>query len=114
MKSGSYVPESGDVVWLNFTPQRGHGQRGKRPALILSPRIYHEKSSLCLCLPITSKVKGYPFEVALPEGLEVGGVILSDQIKSLDFRAREALFICRVPREVLVKVRQHVCALVQL
>ena len=113
MKRGSYVPQRGDIVWLNFTPQRGHEQRGKRPALVLSPRIYNEKTSLCLCLPITSKVKGYPFEVALPKVLGVEGVVLSDQVKSLDFVAREAQLICHAPKDVLAKIAQNVCALVQ-
>ncbi|MFK5976530.1 MAG: endoribonuclease MazF [Sulfurovum sp.] len=112
MKSGSYIPDRGDIVWINFTPQTGHEQRGKRPALILSPKIYNEKTSLCICLPITSKIKGYPFEVALPKGLEVAGVILSDQIKSLDFVAREISFIDKVPNEVLVQVQKNVLALV--
>ena len=113
MKHGSYVPQRGDIVWLNFTPQRGHEQRGKRPALVLSPKIYNEKTSLCLCLPITSKIKGYPFEVPLPKELGVEGVVLSDQVKSLDFVAREAQLICQAPKEILAKIEQNVCALVQ-
>lgn len=112
MKNGSYVPDRGDIVWLNFTPQTGHEQRGKRPALILSPKIYNEKTSLCICLPITTKVKGYPFEVALPKELEVQGVVLSDQIKNLDFVAREATFICNAPESVVEKVQKNVSALV--
>jgi len=117
MKRGSdtpttYIPDRGDIVWLNFTPQTGHEQRGKRPALILSPKIYNEKTSLCICLPITSKVKGYPFEVPLSEGLEVKGVILSDQIKNLDFTAREVSYICDVPDDVLARVQKNVLALV--
>lgn len=117
MKSGSYVtdsyiPDRGDIVWLNFTPQTGQEQRGKRPALILSPKIYNEKTSLCICLPITSKVKGYPFEVALPKGLEVQGVILSDQVKNLDFVARKIAYIGEVPNEVLMNVQKNVLALV--
>ncbi len=112
MKSGKYVPDRGDVVWLNFTPQAGHEQRGKRPALILSPKIYNEKTSLCVCLPITSKVKGYPFEVALPDALEIQGVILSDQIKNLDFSVRDISFICRVSDEVVNQVQKNVLALV--
>jgi len=112
MKSGKYVPDRWDLVWLNFTPQTGHEQRGRRPALILSPKIYNEKTSLCICLPITSKIKGYPFEVPLPHGLEVEGVILSDQIKNLDFVARDISFICEVPHEVLVSVQKNVLALV--
>ena len=112
MKSGKYVPDRGDLVWLNFTPQTGHEQRGRRPALILSPKIYNEKTSLCICLPITSKIKGYPFEVPLPHELEVEGVILSDQIKNLDFVARDISFIWEVPHEVLVSVQKNVLALV--
>ena len=112
MKSGSYVPDRGDLVWLNFTPQTGHEQRGRRPALILSPKIYNEKTSLCICLPITSKVKGYPFEVALPKGLDIEGVILSDQVKNLDFVAREVMYIAKVPHDVLVHVQKNVFALV--
>ncbi|WP_457607441.1 endoribonuclease MazF [Nitratifractor sp.] len=111
MKRGKYVPERWDIVWLDFNPQSGHEQRGRRPALVLSPRIYNEKTSLCLCLPITSKVKGYPFEVPL-EGLPVEGVVLSDQLKSLDFRAREASFLCKVPQEIVRIVQENVIALV--
>ena len=112
MKSGSYVPERGDLVWLNFTPQAGHEQRGKRPAFVLSPKMYNEKTSLAIFLPITSKVKGYPFEVALPLDCEIQGVILSDQIKNLDFKAREATFICKVPSEVVEKVQKNALALI--
>jgi len=117
MKRGSrqsdvYVPQRGDIVWLNFTPQTGHEQRGKRPALILSPKMYNEKTSLCICLPITSKIKGYPFEVLLPQGLDVEGVILSDQVKNMDYIAREAEFICTVPQDVIERVQRNVVALV--
>lgn len=112
MKSGRYIPERGDVVWLNFTPQSGHEQRGKRPALVLSPKIYNEKTSLCICLPITSKVKGYPFEVALPETLEVQGVVLSDQVKSLDFISREASYICTLEQSIVESVQSNVKALI--
>ena len=111
MKSGKYVPDRGDIVWLNFTPQTDHEQRGKRPALILSPKIYNEKTSLCICLPITTKVKGYPFEVPLPKGLEVEGVILSDQIKNLDYVARDVTYICEAPQEVVSNVQKNVLAL---
>ncbi|WP_294951046.1 endoribonuclease MazF [Sulfurovum sp.] len=111
MKSGDYVPDRGDIVWLNFTPQTGHEQRGKRPALILSPKIYNEKTSLCICLPITSRVKGYPFEVPLPKDSEVTGVILSDQVKNLDYVARKVSYICEVPHDVLVHVQKNVLAL---
>ena len=112
MKSGSYVPDRGDIVWLNFTPQAGHEQRGKRPALILSPKIYNEKTSLCIALPITSKIKGYPFEITIPKNLPVEGVILSDQVKSLDFSVRDISFICKVPSSVVESVQKNVIALV--
>jgi len=111
MKSGNYVPSRGDIVWLNFTPQAGHEQRGKRPALIISPKIYNEKTSLCVCLPITSRVKGYPFEVPLPKESEIQGVVLSDQIKNLDFTVRDISFICKVDNDVLVSVQKNVLAL---
>ena len=112
MKSGSYIPNRGDIVWINFTPQAGHEQRGKRPALIISPKIYNEKTSLCVCLPITSKIKGYPFEVALPANLDIEGVILSDQIKNLDFLARKVSFICKVTDFVIEEVQKNILALV--
>jgi mRNA interferase MazF len=85
-----YVPERGDVVWLDFTPQAGHEQAGYRPALVLSPASYNGKTSLMLCCPITSRVKGYPFEVVLDPGAGLRGVVLSDQVKSLDWRVRKA------------------------
>ncbi|MCX7791314.1 MAG: endoribonuclease MazF [Chloroflexaceae bacterium] len=104
----SYVPERGDIVWLSFTPQAGSEQTGRRPAIVLSPARYNEKVGLAIFCPITNQVKGYPFEVRLPPDLPVGGVILADQVKSLDWRSRRAQFACTAPapviREVLVKV----------
>lgn len=105
----AYYPRRGDVVWLTFKPQAGHEQDGRRPALVLSPEAYNRKVGLAVCCPITSHVKGYPFEVALPEGLDVRGAILADQVKSLDWRTREAVLLCRLPdaivRDVLAKLR---------
>ena len=112
MKPGKYIPERGDIVWLDFSPQSGHEQRGRRPALVLSPKSYNAKSSLCLCLPITSRIKGYPFEVLLPETLEIHGAVLSDQLKSLDHVARNAAFVCRAPEEVVEEVKKLVGVLV--
>jgi len=106
MKSGNYIPESGDIVWLNFTPQAGHEQRGTRPAVILSPKNYNEKTNLCLAVPITSKVKNYPFEVKLPSNLTTKGVVLADQIKSLDFVKREAQYIEKLPNNVLKEIKK--------
>jgi mRNA interferase MazF len=93
----SYIPDRGDLVWLNFDPTIGHEQSGRRPALIVSPRSYNQKTGLALAIPITSKVKGYVFEVLLPEGLPISGVVLSDQIKSIDWVGRNADFICTLP-----------------
>lgn len=100
----TYVPHRGDVVWLEFTPQSGHEQAGHRPALVLSPRSYNRKVGLALFCPITSQVKGYPFEVVLPPGLKSKGAVLSDQIKSLDWRVRKARRLCVVPQDVVEDV----------
>ena len=97
-------PKRGDVVWLEFTPQAGHEQAGRRPALVLSPIEYNRKVGLMLCCPITSQVKGYPFEVALPAGLPVHGVVLADQVRSLDWRARKATRISAIPASVVTDV----------
>lgn len=99
-----YVPARGDAVWLTFTPQAGHEQAGRRPALVLSPASYNGKVGLAILCPITSQVKGYPFEVATPTGSRLGGVILADQVKSLDWRVRQAEFICKLPRETTAEV----------
>ncbi len=92
-----------------FNPQAGHEQAGRRPALVLSPKAYNARVGLAILCPITSKVKGYPFEVKIPDGTAVSGVVLSDQVKSLDWRVRRAEFVCRLPKvtveEVLEKLR---------
>ena len=98
--TSTYVPRRGDLVWLSFDPQAGHGQAGRRPAFVLSPEPYNRRTGLLLACPITSQVKGYPFEVALTAGLPVRGVILADQIKSLDWRARRAELAGRAPASV--------------
>ena len=103
-----YVPERGDVVWLQFTPQAGHEQAGRRPAVTLSPRSYNDKVGLGLFCPVTSHVKGYPFEVRLPEGLPVAGVALCDQIKSLDWETRQAQFVCRLPEATVAEIMAKV------
>lgn len=100
----AYVPGRGDVVWITLDPQVGHEQRGRRPALVLSPSAYNGKVGLALLCPITSQVKGYPFEVALPEGLPVTGVVLADQVKTLDWKARQCVRIGAIPEEVVVQV----------
>lgn len=112
MSSEVYVPDRGDVVWLRFDPQVGHEQAGTRPALVLSPKLYNGKVGLALMCPITSKTKGYPFEVPLPDELNVSGVILADQIKSLDWRARKAEFFCKVPEEIVAEVQAKIHVLI--
>jgi mRNA interferase MazF len=99
-----YVPSRGDVVWISFHPHAGHEQAGRRPALVLSPASYNGKVGLALLCPITSQVKGYPFEVSIPPGSKVSGVVLSDQVKSLDWRARKAELLCRVPYRATLEV----------
>ena len=96
-----YVPERGDSVWMQFDPQAGHEQAGKRPALVLSPSAYNGRVGLALMCPITSQRKGYPFEVVLPAGMRVQGVVLADQVKSLDWRIRRAERVDSVPPAVL-------------
>jgi mRNA interferase MazF len=96
-----YIPRRGDVVWLQFNPQTGHEQAGRRPAVVLSPESYNRAARLALFCPITSRTKGYPFETVVPSGFPVSGVILCDQIKSLDWEARSAEFICALAPEQL-------------
>lgn len=102
----AYNPKRGDIIWLTFNPQAGHEQAGRRPALVLSPESYNAKVGLAILCPITTKVKGYPFEVVIPEGLEAKGAILSDQVKSLDWRVRGAEFFCKPPRSTFDEVLQ--------
>jgi mRNA interferase MazF len=104
-KRRSGAPDVGDSVWLSFSPQAGREQAGRRPALILSPRAYNAKSGLCLACPVTSHIKGYPFEVELPKGFPVQGVVLSDHVKSADWQARKSEWIGRAPVEVMDQVR---------
>lgn len=92
------------MVWLDFDPQTGHEQAGRRPAVVVSPISYNRRGSLALFCPITSRVKGFPFEVLIPEGLPVHGAVLSDQVKNLDWRARACRFICALPQDILDEV----------
>jgi mRNA interferase MazF len=103
-RQGGYVPERGDAVWITLDPQAAHEQAGRRPALVLSPSAYNGRVGLALLCPITDQVKGYPFEVPLPAGLGVTGVVGADQVKSLDWRARKATRIDAVPEEVVAQV----------
>ena len=112
MTASARVPDRGDLVWLDFGPQAGHEQSGRRPALVLSPAAYNAKVGLALCCPITSQVKGYPFEVPVPEGAAIAGVVLADQVRSLDWRARRAEVVGKVPARVYGAVRELIGALI--
>ena len=105
-----YLPEAGDIVWLNFTPQAGHEQAGHRPALVLSPAAYNDKTSLMICCPLTTQIKNYPFEVLIA-GMPQN-VVLADQVKSLDWRARNATRKGAVSPEELADVRAKILALI--
>ena len=107
------VPSRGDAVWITLNPQAGHEQSGRRPAAVISPSSYNEKTGLMVCCPITGQVKGYPFEAQIPAGLKVEGVILSDQVKCLDWRARKAELICRLPESVMSEVIGKMKALLE-
>lgn len=109
--AGRYVPDRGDIVWLQFDPQAGHEQAGHRPAVVLSPREYNQKSGLALFCPITSRLKGYPFEVRLPEDLPVEGAVLCDQIKSLDWSARLSRLAAKLPNPILDDIMAKIRAL---
>lgn len=105
-----YVPESGDVIWLEFSPQAGHEQAGHRPALVLSPSRYNGKTGMMICCPMTTQIKGYPFEVVVSGNPP--SAILSDQVKSLDWRARRAKRKSSVSAEILDEVRGKLGALI--
>ena len=103
----NYIPERGDIVWLDFTPQSGHEQQGKRPAIVLSPQVYNKKTGLALFCPITTQQKGYPFEVIIESGI-IRGVALSDQIKSLDWQQRGADFIVKSTEAAINEIIKNI------
>jgi mRNA interferase MazF len=107
-----YTPDKGDIVWLNFSPQEGHEQAGNRPALILSPESYNRNSQLTLACPITSKIKGYPFEVRIKTS-KIDGVILADQIKNLDWNARKIEFVEKAPYEIVEETWELIQSLLE-
>lgn len=110
----SYVPEAGDLVWLTFDPQTGREQRGRRPAVVLSPRIYNERSDLAVVCPITSRVKGRMFEVPVPPGSQVEGAVLADHLKSVDWKQRRAQFAATLDESTLEEVRERIRPLLGL
>lgn len=106
-----FVPDEGDVVWLDFNPQSGHEQAGRRPALVLSGAVYNRTTGLMLCCPMTTHIKGYPFEVVVPSTNKTS-VVLSDHMKNLDWKARNAVFKEKIPAKVLSEVRAKIIALI--
>ena len=114
MVKAPYVPETGHLIKIDFDPGAGHEQAGWRPAIVLSPASYNRPTGLAIVAPITNKRKGYPFETALPAGLKVTGVVLSDAIKNLDWRARNASFICALPPATMTEVLQKLNTLIAL
>ncbi len=114
MKKEKYAPERGDIIWITLHPQAGHEQAGRRPALVISPAAYNGKVGLSILCPITNQRKGYPFEVIIPRGIKITGVILSDQIKNLDWKARKAEFICKLPKEATKEVLKKLNTLISV
>jgi mRNA interferase MazF len=111
---GSYCPDEGDVIDITLDPQERREQRGRRPALVLTPRSYNQRAGLCVLCPITSQQKGYPSEVPIPTGYPVHGVVLSDQVKSLSCERRYAVFRCRAPSQLLGQAKGKIRALLQI
>lgn len=107
-----FIPDRCDVVWLDFNPQAGHAQAGRRPAFVISPKQYNAVSGLGIFCPITTQIKNYPYEVVIPENLKISGAILSDQLKSLDWKIRRARFVCKLPKEVFEEVKMKYDTLV--
>ena len=114
MVTREYVPDAGDLIWINFSPQVGHEQAGKRPAVVLSPRSYNGMAGMAVMCPLTTQVKGYPFEVPVPKGNRIHGVIMADQVKSLDWRGRGAQRAGRIPSAILADVLRRIAALLQI
>ena len=106
-----YIPDRGDVVWVTLDPQAGHEQKGRRPALVITPQSYNKKSSLALVCPITSQSKGYPFEVSIPK-LKSPSVVLTDQIKSIDWKARKVKKITNVSSKIIRQVQDIISLLI--
>lgn len=112
MVNSKYIPERGDLVWLDFDPQIGHEQKGRRPAICISHKIYNQKIGLALFCPVTSHIKGYPFEIVL-NGYSINGCILTDQIKNLDWKQRNCTFIERITTEELDSIVNNIKLLIE-
>ena len=112
MSRREYVPGRGDVVWMTFSPQAGHEQSGRRPAVVISSSIYNGRTGMALCCPVTSQVKGYPFEVLVPPELKIKGAILADHIRNIDWRARRTKYIGQLPESAMDEVSGKKVALI--
>ena len=110
----NYIPARGDVVWIDMNPQAGHELARRRPAFVLSPSAYNSKVGLALFCPITNQIKGYPFEVIIPEGFKVSGAVLSDQVKSLDWKVRKAEFLDKIPEPVTLEILKKLTTLLHI
>ncbi len=104
----TYVPQSGDILDISFNPQTGHEQSGRRPALVVSSALYHQKTNMLIVCPITNTVKGFPLHLKLPQGLRTTGVIMCEQVRSLDYKQRQASFVERAPVDILRQAREIV------
>jgi len=113
-KSGDYCPDAGDLIWIELNPTVGHEQSGHRPAIVLTPRQYNVRSGLCIICPITGHARGYPFEVAIPPGHAIAGVILVDQVRSVSWENRYAKMAGAAPVELLDDVRERLAVLLQI
>ena len=111
MSRRGYVPDRGDAVWLMFGPHAGHEQSGRRPGVVMSSSIYNGKTGMALCCPITSQIKGYPFEVLVPAGLKISGAILADHIRNIDWKTRRAEYLCKLSDKVLEEVTGKILSL---
>ena len=112
--SSLYCPQAGDLIWIDFDPQAGREQAGRRPALVLSPRRYNQLVRLCVLCPISNQGKGYPFEITLADGGQVTGVVLADQVKSLSWHDRNAELICAAPAGIAAHARAKIKALLSI
>jgi len=110
-KDRDYIPERGDAIWITLDPQAGHEQAGRRPAVVLSPKAYNGKVGLSILCPITNQIKGYPFEVRIPPGLPIKGVVLADQVKNLDWAIRDAALICQLSSSTIAEVLEKISIL---
>lgn len=113
MVTKKYIPEYGDVIWLEFDPQAGREQSGRRPAVVISPSNYNKAVSLALVCPITSRSKNYPFEVKLPDDGKIKGVILADHVKNIDWNCRNAKFITKISSQVMAEIVEKIDVIIK-